>query len=51
MAVVQLNNGLISTFNKTLDFHAEMNGSAVIITDDLRLIQRVFNQLRKLVDH
>jgi len=42
---VQLQNGLQTTFNKTLEFRQEMQGSAEIITEDLRLIERLFYQL------
>ncbi len=49
-AAVVLTNGLITSYNKTLDFKPEMTGSAEIITEDLRLIQRIFNRFRKVLD-
>ena len=47
---ISLTNGLQSTFNEELDFSPEMGGTAEIVTDDLRLMQRVFNQFRKILD-
>lgn len=43
-------NGLTSTYNKQLVFKQEMQGRAEIITEDKRLIERVFNQLRNIID-
>ena len=45
---VELPEGLNTTFNKDLDFKQEMNGIAHIVTMDLRLIQRFFNEFRYL---
>jgi mRNA-degrading endonuclease HigB of HigAB toxin-antitoxin module len=47
---VSLPNGLKTSYNKDLDFKAEMQGQADIITKDLRLIERIFNQFAKLFD-
>jgi len=47
---VNLPDGLLTTYNERLDFKQEMQGTAQIITKDLRLIQRIFNQFRALVD-
>jgi len=47
---VKLSNGLVSSYNRTLTYTPNMTGKAEIITDDLRLIERVFNQFKKLVD-
>ncbi len=46
---VALPNELITTYNKQLDFKHEMFGQAEIITKDLRLIERVLNQLKNLI--
>jgi len=43
---VSLPNGLKTTYNKTLEFKQEMQGIADIITEDMRLIERIFNQIR-----
>ena len=43
---VELPEGLNTTFNKDLDFKQEMDGTAHIVTKDLRLIQRFFNEFR-----
>ena len=47
---ISLPEGLVSSYKKELEFRQEMQGNADIITKDLRLIERVFNQLRELVD-
>lgn len=47
---VALDNGLNTTFNKTLEFRQEMQGSAEIITEDLRLIERMFYQLISFIN-
>jgi multidrug resistance efflux pump len=48
---VALTNELITTYNKKLDFKHEMFGQAEIITKDLRLIERVLNQLKNLINN
>lgn len=45
---VELPNGLKTSYNKDLEFDKEMRGSAEIITEDLRLIERVFYQFREI---
>jgi multidrug efflux pump subunit AcrA (membrane-fusion protein) len=47
---VSLPNGLESSYKKTIPFQQEMAGNAKIITDDLRLSDRIFAQLRSQVD-
>jgi len=47
---VKLNNGLMSSYNEELDYKPEMQGAAQIITKDLRIIERIFNNLRSIVD-
>jgi multidrug resistance efflux pump len=46
---VELPQELITTYNKTIDFRQEMKGTADIVTEDLRLIERFFYQLRNIV--
>ena len=46
---VVLSNGLVSSYNKKIPFQQEMQGTAEIVTEDLRLIERFFYQLRGLV--
>ncbi len=48
LVTVDLPEGLNTTFNKNLDFKQEMDGIARIVTMDLRLIQRFFNEFRYL---
>lgn len=45
---VSLSNHLRTTYNKNLVFNQEMQGSADIITEDLRLIERILYQFRDL---
>jgi len=45
---VDLPKKLITSYNKEIDFKQEMRGSAEIITEDLRLIDRFFYQLRSV---
>ncbi|CAL2105710.1 HlyD family efflux transporter periplasmic adaptor subunit [Tenacibaculum sp. 190524A02b] len=46
---VSLPKELITTYGKEIDFKQEMRGMAEIITEDLRLIQRLFHQFNKVI--
>lgn len=46
---VSLPRELITSYNKKIEFKQEMNGIAEIITEDLRLFERFFNQLKSLI--
>ena len=46
---VALPKELITTYNRKIDFRQEMKGSAEIITEDLRLIERFFYQLKNII--
>lgn len=46
---VDLKQDLITSYNKKIAFRQEMKGSADIITEDLRLIERFFYQLKNIV--
>lgn len=48
---VLLPKGLRTSYNKTLTFDKELKGSAEIVTEDLRLIERFFYQMRKLLGY
>lgn len=48
LAEVTFPNGLISNYGKKLILLPEMTGSAEIITEDMRLIQRFFNPIKSL---
>lgn len=48
---VILPKGLKTSYNKTLKFDKELRGNAEIVTQDLRLIERFFYQIRKLLGH
>ena len=48
---VELPNKLITSYNKTIDFKQEMQGTAEIITEDLRLIERFFYEFREVYQH
>ncbi|MUP46515.1 HlyD family efflux transporter periplasmic adaptor subunit [Gramella sp. BOM4] len=43
---VALPENLITSYDKEIDFKQEMSGTAEIITEDLRLIERFFYQIR-----
>ena len=45
---VILPNGLLSSYKKQIPFQQEMKGSADIVTEDLRLIERVLYQFRDI---
>jgi len=45
---VELPKKLITTYNKEIAFKQEMRGTAAIITEDLRLIERFFYQLKNI---
>ncbi len=46
---ISLPNGLQTNYQKELNFSQEMQGEAQIITEDLRLIERFFYQIRKYI--
>lgn len=48
---IALPQGLTTSYRKDLPFRQEMQGTAEIITRDLRLMERIFNQFRALLDH
>lgn len=47
---VTLLEGVKSSYNKELTYTPEMAGTAEIITKDLRLMERIFNKFRKILD-
>lgn len=48
MVEVTFPNGLITNYNKPLELQNNLMGQAEIITDNLKLIQRIFNPIRAL---
>lgn len=50
-AYIILPKGLKTSYNKDIIFDKEMKGSADIVTQDLRLIERFFYQIRKLLGY
>ncbi|WP_326982138.1 HlyD family efflux transporter periplasmic adaptor subunit [Chryseobacterium sp. MYb264] len=48
---ITLPKGLRTSYNKNLIFDKELRGSAEIVTEDLRLIERFFYQIRKLLGY
>ncbi len=46
---VELPQDLKTTYGKVISFRQEMKGTAYIVTEDLRLIERFFYQLRKII--
>jgi multidrug resistance efflux pump len=47
---IKLEKGLVTNYDKTLPFQTEMQGSLEIITDDMRLLERTFYGLRKMLN-
>lgn len=47
-AEISLPKGLVSSYNRPLEFRQEMRGDVDVVTEEMRLIERVFNQLRSL---
>ena len=45
---VSISNELVSSYGKKLEFRQEMKGTADIILEDLRLMERLFYQFREL---
>ncbi|GAA0743179.1 HlyD family secretion protein [Gaetbulibacter jejuensis] len=45
---VELPSKLVTSYNKEIEFKQEMRGSAEIITEDLRLIERFFYQFKEI---
>ena len=48
---VILSKGLKTSYNKNLPFNKELKGNAEIVTKDLRLIDRFFYQIRRLLGY
>lgn len=48
--IVTLPKGMTSSYKKDLGYEQELNGTAEIITHEFRLLERVFNQFRALLD-
>ncbi len=46
---VEFPNKLITSYKKEIDFKQEMRGTAEIVTEDLRLIERFFYQFRETI--
>lgn len=46
---VSLINGLVSNYNKKLDFTQEMQGTAEIVTEDMRLIERLIQPIKYIL--
>jgi hypothetical protein len=45
---ISLTENLKTNYNKTIPFQQEMTGSAEIITEDLRLLERILYQFRSI---
>lgn len=46
---IELTNGLTTNYNKELPFSQEMTGNADIITDDIRLLERLIGPIYSLI--
>jgi multidrug resistance efflux pump len=49
-AEVELDQGLLTSYNLHLDYHPEMTGFAEIITEDLSLMERIFYKIKEIFD-
>jgi HlyD family secretion protein len=49
MLEVEFPNSLVTNYGKTLVFSQEMTGSAEIITEDLRLLDKFLNPIRAVI--
>lgn len=49
--VISLPKGLTTSYQQTVEFRQEMVGAAEIITDDLRLLERLFNRFRSHLEN
>ena len=47
---LSLPNGLSTTYSKTLEYKPNMKGTARIIVDDTSLLERIFFEVRRLLD-
>lgn len=45
---IELADSLVTTYNRTIPFAQELQGNARIITEDRRILERVFDQLMNL---
>ncbi len=45
---VELSHNMISNYGKKIPFTQEMSGTAEIITNDVRFLQRLFNPIRAI---
>ncbi|MFM8740285.1 MAG: secretion protein HlyD, partial [Cytophagales bacterium] len=46
---ISLPKGMTSSYNRQLAFRPQLQGETEIITEDLRVLERVFYQVRKLI--
>jgi len=47
---VQLTRGMVTSYEKTLEFSQEMQGTAEIVTEEARLIDRFFKPIKNILD-
>ena len=47
---VKLPKGMMSTYDKELKYSPNMSGNAEIITEELRITDRIFNKFKKAID-
>ncbi|MNY36773.1 hypothetical protein D3C86_1712820 [compost metagenome] len=47
---VSLPNGLETSYKKQIVFQQEMKGTAEIVTEDLRLLERIMHQFRNIFE-
>jgi HlyD family secretion protein len=47
---VDLPNGLLTSYGENLEFSQEMQGTAEIITEDIRLLERIFKPIKAILN-
>jgi len=50
IAEIELSEGMTSSYRENLKFIQQMNGSAEIVTKEMRLITRLINPLKAFLD-
>ena len=48
IAVAAVGGGMMSSYRKPIPFRAEMQGTALIVTEERRVLERIFQQLMDL---
>jgi hypothetical protein len=47
---VEFEDGMETTYQQKINYQPGMTGTAEVVTEDLRLIERIFNSIREIFD-